>query len=630
VKRRPVRRLLAPGETQRARLRRRWMCAALASLALTGLVALPAISANADTGNIMFDAISGDGTGNMSVTVTSDDPLGSITVNLLNGSSQVLATSDFTEQGTFSPGSQQTWTLNNPATDLAALAPGIYAVTLNVTDADGDQTVTGLTPSTGPDTFTLDGQPSITLGPATSPTTSPGQSFNLSGQVNIFDPLTGTTGGFGGQSVTISQQGSTNQWTTTTNSQGSYTVAVTGNPGNTYVASVAVTSFSPTQSSTGTVQDVAQYAPTSLTATVTGALYGHQEISGTLTYQTAGFTSTTAPSGVTITATSGSDKITTTTDANGDFSMTLPPLIGTNSWTLATQNETTSNPFLAATQTEVGATQLWPDALTGLTVSIDRSFVLTVGGCLARTISTPPASPDYPRVDLEYRTSRSGTWTVFGTVTTAGKLADCSSGAGFLAQGTAPAGSAFYRAYFPGDGAYEPATSSTTGRVWKYITRFRPFGATPDLVVVHGKITVSGTLQEDTTKWRAYANQRVLLIYSMNWSAEPQDQVWYAFGWVRTNSTGHFSKTFADPVRRGAGWSANFDGNGTHFVVSAPIRVVRVRHAVSPDASNAPASASGGPAKVVSRVGSEANGPAPSWPYVLVDQPLEILMGPQP
>ena len=596
----------------RARLRRTWLYAALAGLALAGSVALPAVPAGADTGNITFDSISGtmslDGTGNMSVTVSSDDPLGSMTVHLLSGSTDVLDSSDFTEQGTFSPDAPQTWTLNNPSTDLATLAPGTYTATLDVTDADGDQTVLGLTPTAaGPNTFTLDGQPSVTIGPATVSTTTSGESFSLSGQVSILDPLTGTTAGFSGQLVTIAQMGSTNEWTATTASGGSYTATVTGDPGDQYIASVAATPYSPAATSATSAEDDPQYAPTSLTASATEAQYGHQSITGTLTYQTTGFTSTTAPSGVTITASAAGQKITTTTAANGTFSMLLPPLIGTTTWQLTTEDDVSSNPFLAGTETEVGATQLWPDALTGFTSSLNRAGVLTVGGCLARTITTPAASPDYPRIDLEYRTRRPGAWTVFGTVTTSGKLSGCTSGAGFLAQGDVPAASAFYRAYFPGDGAYEPATSSSTGRIWKYLTRFRPFMATPPAVPVGGKITVSGTLQQYTSKWQAYPNQRILLIYSLNCTAPGPDQVWYGYKWVRVNSKGRFSQTFVDPRRRATCWSANYDGNRTHFIVSARIRMVRIRHAVSLQASQVPTSA-GRPVAKVNRLGRPVTG----------------------
>lgn len=77
-----------------------------------------------------------------------------MTVHLWSGSTDVLDLSDLTEQGMFSPDAPQTWTLNNPAGDLATLAPGTYTATIDVTDADSDQTAGGLTP-TGPGPNTL-------------------------------------------------------------------------------------------------------------------------------------------------------------------------------------------------------------------------------------------------------------------------------------------------------------------------------------------------------------------------------------------------------------------------------------------------------------------------------------------
>lgn len=50
-----------------ARPRPRWLYAVLAAIALTASVALPAIPAipaAANTGNITFDSVSGDGSGN--------------------------------------------------------------------------------------------------------------------------------------------------------------------------------------------------------------------------------------------------------------------------------------------------------------------------------------------------------------------------------------------------------------------------------------------------------------------------------------------------------------------------------------------------------------------------------------
>jgi hypothetical protein len=176
---------------------------------------------------------------------------------------------------------------------------------------------------------------------------------------------------------------------------------------------------------------------------------------------------------------------------------------------------------------------------------------------------------------------------------------------------------------------YEPATSSSTGRIWKYPTRFSSFTAAPSIVSAGGKITVSGTLQQFTNKWHPYASQRVVLIYSLNWRARPPDQVWYVYGVVRTNINGHFSKTFVDPARRAAAWSANYNGNSTHFDVSAPERVVRVLRPAAARAGQVPVSASGQPAQIVSRLAPWADSGLSISPFVLAADPLLTLMGMQ-
>ncbi len=164
--------------------RRRWLYAAVSAIALAGgAAAVPILPAAADPGTINFLAVSGNGSGNLTVTVTSDDQLTGITVHLWSGGSDtgtdVLDISDFTEQDTFSPGATQTWTLNDPAKDLANLAPGAYTATADATDeAVPADTVTDQ-PLTGK--FSYLAQPTLTLSSITS--TRPNQSVSVTGQV---------------------------------------------------------------------------------------------------------------------------------------------------------------------------------------------------------------------------------------------------------------------------------------------------------------------------------------------------------------------------------------------------------------------------------------------------------------
>ena len=357
LSRRLVSRSLVPAPKGSAPWRRRWLYAAVGVIALAGAVAVPVLPAAADTGNIAFDTVSGDGSGNLTVTITSDDPLGSIVVHLWSGGSDtgtdVLNLTDFVEQGSFVDGSTpQTWVLNTPATDLASLQPGTYTATLDVTDADSDQTVTDLSP-TGQNTFSFLAQPTLKLSSLSS--TQPNQSVSATGQLTGCAALSCPSPGWPvGTPVTITDITATGQPTwqgATTDAGGDFQVpGVTAIPGDNYTASVAATSTNLAGTSSA-VQDSAVYATTSIQATATSAPFGHQIITGTLTYQ-SGLNQVAAPSGVTITFDAqGQPELSTTTSANGTFSKMLPAVPGTTTWTLSSQaNDQATNPFLAGTQ----------------------------------------------------------------------------------------------------------------------------------------------------------------------------------------------------------------------------------------------------------------------------------------
>jgi hypothetical protein len=618
VRRRLARRPLAPVSAPRARLRHRWLHAVLAGLALAGIVAVPALPAAADVGNIAFDSVSGNGTGNLAVTITSDDPLGSIKIHLMSGANDVLDLTDFAEQGTFSNGSTpQTWTLSNPSTDLAALAAGTYTATIDVTDLDGDQSVTGLTPTTT-STFNFQIVPSISLSQATVNSTAPAQDVSITGQLNAVQPLGASATAWSGQTVTITDS-SKKTWTGTSTSTGSFSIPVTAIPGDQYTASVAATQANLGAVSPTSTTDQAQFATTSINATATPAPYGKQTITGTLTYQ-SGLSQVASPGGVTITATAhGQSSIATTTSTNGSFSMVLPAVAGSTIWNLSSQaNDMATTPFLAGTTTSISAIQTWPASVTGFSATLSKYYDLTVGGCLSSSLDPPPP-PDYPTILIQYELTQAGPWRELGTVSTT-HMTGC-PGAAFLARGGAPAAAAYYRASFPGDGTYQPA-DGTSVRAALIATRFDPFTASPGTLASRSKkLTISGTLQYLGRRWRAYAHQRVLLIYSTN------NRTWYGYHWVRTNSKGAFSLSFADSVGT-AHWSANYDGNGTHLVSGAPEIKVTVRRS---GGRSTAALAQGQPVTPFFATAADFDGwrSRGSWPFLVATDPLLILMGPQ-
>jgi hypothetical protein len=621
LRRRLASRSLGPAREGSAPRRRRWLYGALGVIALASAVAVPVVPAAADTGAITFNSVSGNGSGNLTVTVTSDDPLASITVHLWSGApdtgTAALSRSDFTEQGTFSAGIQQTWVLNAPATDLAALPAGTYAATADATDLDGDQTTITDQPLAG--TFNFQVVPSISLTQATVPSTAPNQDINITGQLNAVQPLDTTAAGWGGQPVAITDSSNT-KWTGTTLSDGSFSIQVTGTPGDQYTASVAATGANLAATSPTSTTDVPQYATTSITATATPAPYGQQTISGALTYQ-SGLNQATAPGGVTITATSpGQQNIVTTTGANGNFSMLLPAVAGTTTWTLSSQNnDLATNPFLAGTQESISAMQTWPSAISGFSATLNRYYTLTVGGCLS-TSTQPPPPADYPMIQIQYELTTAGPWRELGTVSTT-TMPGC-KGAEFRAQGTALAASAYYRAYFPGDGTYTSATGASM-KAALIATRFSSFTASPKSVAAGKNLKISGTLQYHTNKWHGYAHQRVLLIFAKRKDAKR----YFSFKWLTTGKNGTFSHTFAYNLGT-MWWSANYNGNSKHLIAGAhPIHVTMYGRAVRRVA------AMQSPAQLTTAWSETMHGKG-GWqsfgfPFLMAAEPLLILMGRQ-
>jgi hypothetical protein len=620
-RRRLARRPLAPASRLVARPRQRWLYAAVAALALGCTAVLPALPAAADTGAITFLAVSGNGTGNLAVNLSSDDPLASVVVHLWSGGSNtgtdVLNLTDFTEQGTFAPGATQTWTLNNPATDLATLAADTYTATVDVTDADADQIVKDLSPTT-PSTFNFQAVPAISLSLASVNSTYPGQDVNITGQLTAQQPLgTGQTA-WAGQTVTITDSSKTT-WTGPSAADGSFSVAVTGTPGDQYTASIAASPANLGATSPTSTTDVAVFATTSINATATKAPYGQQNITGTLTYQ-SGLTQSTAPAGVTITASAnGQQPIVTTTNSGGKFSMMLPAVTGTTTWNLSSQgNDLATTPFLAATQTAISATQTWPSTISGFSATLNKYYVLRVGGCLSSTLKPSPPS-DFPTIDIQWGATSAGPWQELGTVSTT-SITGC-PGAAFLAQGRAPAASAYYRASFAGDWTYQPAAGNSV-KAALIATRFYPFKASAKtLSSPQQKLTISGTLQYHGSKWHGYAHQRVLLIYSKN------NKTWYAYKWLKTNSKGGFSTTFADS-RGTAYWSANYNGNSTHLVAGAPELKVTV-HRASARMAALQAWQAQPVTALFATTASSGSWRQAGWPFFMAADPLLILMGRQ-
>jgi hypothetical protein len=611
-----------------SRPRRRWLFAVACALALTGAVALPAIPAAADNGEISFGQVAGDGSGNLTITVQSDFALANLTVHLWSGGSDtgtdVLDLTDFTDNSTFGFDTTQTYALANPSTDLAALPPGTYTATADATDTNtptansvSDQPLTGQ--------FSFLAQPVVTLTDPTFTTSQPKQQVAIAGQVSsTCATLACPSGGWPvdtGVAITDVTASGQPSWTGSTNdTNGDFSVAgVTGIPGDQYEASVpAIPGMSLAATSAGMTQDEPELTPTSFVQpTATPAVFGQQTMTGTLEYQ-SGLQQIAVPAGVTIDATAtppGKQPVvvTTTTGSDGSFTMMLPAIFGTTSWQLSTADDLATTPFLAGTQATVSGTQLaFPATISRFTARVNKAGLLTVGGCLSSSDSGAP--PDDPALVLQYRTSLKAGWKTLGSVSTMPMLG-C-AGAGFVAAGGEAAPRAYYRATFAGDTVYQPASSASV-LAWLYQERYTSFSVTPHAIKSGAKITVKGTLQYTSGNghWHAYAGQEVLIAYS----GKASNIVWFKQRWVKTNKKGQFSFTFAD--RHGTKvWSVDYPGNKNHYPKWAPTVKVTVRGHVSAVRTFGPRPLTGDVMRhpVLLRSG---------WQFLLVAQPLVALLG---
>ncbi len=603
---------------QSPRPRGRWLFAALGVAALAATVAVPAIPAAADNNEIIFPApITGDGSGNLTVTVASDFPLQTLTVHLMSGATDVLDVSDFTDQSTFGFDLPQTYVLASPAKDLATLPPGTYTATADATDTNIPADSVAGVPLTG--TFGYVTQPTVTLGNSWTPTfttTAPNQAVTMTGQLGCLTQSCPIGGWPAGTAVTVTDETSTAQpppsWTANAATNGSFSVAgVVGVLGDQYAASVAANPTVSLAASSASTQDDPQFLSTNIVATATTALYGLQSIAGNLYYQATGsFTWTAAPANVLITATAPNQApITALTGSGGAFTMNLPRVTGTTAWQLSSQpNDTASSPFLAQAQTLIDATQLWPTTITGWFAQVNKDMDLTVGGCLATSVIPAPA--ENPTVQIQYSSSATGPWHVLGTV--ASEAEPGCSGVVFGGHGGAPMPRAYYRAYFPsGDPAYQSATS---GPVLAGLTevRYYHFATTPHTVAAGKKITVSGTLQYLAgSTWRGYAGQRVLIAFAKRAHAT----IWYEVTWVKTSKKGTFSVSFAD-TRGTEYWSADYTGNSTHYPQWAPtIKVVMHGHVKAARTVVPPI-----------RLVRPSTAASLRWPFIIAAQPLIVLL----
>ena len=197
-----------------------------------------------------------------------------------------------------------------------------------------------------------------------------------------------------------------------------------------------------------------------------------------------------------------------------------------------------------------------PLRITSFTASLSTFAQLTVTSCVQATVSgfNGPVGP----LEIQYSAQPSGPWISLGRVARHSNWT-CSASEESYFSGSLPArlAYAYYRAYVPPTADNESAFGKPILR-WKYITRINALHVSPGTVHKGGKLTVSGRLQYYYGGWRNFARQQVLIILKPKGS-----KAWYWMVKVNTNASGYFTSTFTDPVS--ASWSADYNGNATHF-----------------------------------------------------------------
>lgn len=553
-------------------LRRRSFAAAVVMAGLT-ISLVPAAAAVASSGSIVIDGISSPQSevGLLSLQAEATSPITSFTVHISSGSTVLLSIPSTDFSMTSGSTTDGIWTVTSPITQTQ-LALGTYAVTVDAQDS-GSDSVTGV--SAGIYSYVL--YPTVTLSASTTKLSYTQQSVTVSGQVTATYP-DGSIKPLVGQVSLLSYGDLTS--TATTDSQGDFSKLITpnmeltgGSPLQDVIqAEVGGTSgvsygFSASLTLTGTVSPV--QITTSLSTPY--AQFGQPvTLSGTVQYQVDGIWLPLNGSTVDVTGTdiysnqSVPGSITASTDGNGDFSVALPAQPSTT-WTASLpQNQYLSGGYSPyAEPNSATLTVQLPTQLTGVRATYNPLGQETVTGCLGLTA---PASsfpniyqPDELNLSVQYSAHPSGPWRTISSQNDPSASSSCSDAEPVAWLAYSGALSGYYRISYGGDYMYE-ASASAPAYAATVRTRITSFSISPTSVSGHGRITVSGLLQQDTKgRWHGLGSAQVLILI------QPPGYKTFAgyYKKVRTSASGRFSISFADPVS--AHWAAFYAGNSGHL-----------------------------------------------------------------
>jgi hypothetical protein len=549
---------------------------AVAATVATAAAVVP-VAAAATAGTIVIDSISSPPTepGLLSVQAEAPSPITSLTLQIDSPSGLTIPFSDLT----LTSGSLQDgiWTVQAPIT-TSALSLGTYPVTVDATDSGGDS----LQGSSAPNSFFFGRYPALTVGANTTTLSYSQQSVTFGGQVTAYSPA-GLLENVPDQQVSItgSDGGS---WSATTDQDGTYSVTVTpnlaggtGSLAGSFSASVA---SSPTtmQASSPGVELTGDVDPVQVNVALSKSLanFGAKvTLSGTAQYQSDGMWLPFANSAVDISGTdyySGRSvpTIEATTDSTGSFKVVLPAQ-PTTTWTANPQ----PSQYLTPSSSELGLpnsatlTVVLPTRTTSLHVAYNPAGRITASGCLGLGSAVAsfrdlrlPADAD---LNLQYSQTASGPWRTLGPLA-GGSAPSCRGGTGFSGVASPPSLSGHYRVDFTGQLLYQRSVSASQHAATAR-TRITNFSIKPRAVTGHGRVRVTGRLQQKAGGWKGLGGVLVKIFIK-----PAGGTTWYWYRKVHPSRSGQFSISFADPVS--GHWAAGYGGNASHLQTTSRILYV--------------------------------------------------------
>jgi hypothetical protein len=257
---------------------------------------------------------------------------------------------------------------------------------------------------------------------------------------------------------------------------------------------------------------------------------------------------------------------TVTTGADGKFSYVTPTVpLAVSSVNYTVSSAATAN--LDAGQASASFNVNQAAQVTFFTGTLSADRVLKFSACGG--IPEPEAdSALVGPLEYQYSTSRHGPWKTLGKGTRANVSCEGSLGGTYPGKFTAPLANAYYRAYAPAVPGQMSAVSNVI-HLQRYSTKITGFAISPRRVRRNGKVTVSGRLQQLTSKWLSDKGATITIEYRY------KNKTYTLQHRLTTNSAGRFRGVFAVP--RSAAWLAVYGGNKNHFATASTSIRISVR-----------------------------------------------------